>query len=435
MFGRTGDFAAENEGSGQEVESGRPNGKERLRLQGISVESASTWEGAIMFGWFRKKKTEPPKDTASNNDFAKKCQEAMQKQGGAGSDKKHPTSPKNAKTPAGQNRIEEAISDFLKSGKQIPLDEVLAGFTYGDLTSVEQEAFQFYRVTSAFRAGDSKEAFFRATKAHEMFPTSARISFVLGQEFERRANPQEMIALFDTALFPAMPAQYALAEARYAYLWNRIPEAMNYVSPIFQAYFKLKIIDDTFLYIRGLPFFSESFRTYLCLCALAKRLQEARKLLDDAEKNLSDYDFAFDRLLLQAAETGNYDPLILTLEKQMPEYAKMKAPTGFARMMIAVIRARTASSVAPALQILDEVKLGGQDFPWLEDIRVLAKCQVFHRFGQHDKELEFRRQFFAKQPLLFEPYHAVTFGLIEYQEDLKAEYQKNKIAAARESTS
>jgi hypothetical protein len=34
-----------------------------------------------MFGWFRKNKAEPPKDAASNDDFAKKCQEAVAAQG------------------------------------------------------------------------------------------------------------------------------------------------------------------------------------------------------------------------------------------------------------------------------------------------------------------------------------------------------------------
>ncbi len=68
-----------------------------------------------------------------------------------------------------------------------------------------------------------------------------------------------MIECFDKAMFPKVPAQYALAEARYAYLWDRTNKGWSYVDSLMPVYFELKILDTTFLHIRGLPFFQEAW--------------------------------------------------------------------------------------------------------------------------------------------------------------------------------
>ena len=55
-----------------------------------------------------------------------------------------------------------------------------------------------------------------------------------------------------------MYSNYTLVTARYAYLWGRPDKGAEYLQPIVDAYFDLGIVDDNFLYMRGMPFFSET---------------------------------------------------------------------------------------------------------------------------------------------------------------------------------
>ena len=50
-----------------------------------------------------------------------------------------------------------------------------------------------------------------------------------------------------------------------------------------------------------------------------------------------------------------------------------------------------------------------------------------HRFDMTDREHEALAEFWPRQPLLFEPNHAFTFGLIDYQETLKPRYQADRL--------
>jgi hypothetical protein len=54
----------------------------------------------------------------------------------------------------------------------------------------------------------------------------------------------------------------ALAQARYAYLFNRCDDGFLFLRPFFEAYRQLRVLDDRFLYMRGVPFF-ETFWGYL----------------------------------------------------------------------------------------------------------------------------------------------------------------------------
>jgi len=52
---------------------------------------------------------------------------------------------------------------------------------------------------------------------------------------------------------------------------------------------------------------------------------------------------------------------------------------------------------------------------------------MYHRFDMTDREHEALAEFWPRQPLLFEPNHAFTFGLIDYQETLKPRYQADRL--------
>jgi hypothetical protein len=97
-------------------------------------------------------------------------------------------------------------------------------------------------------------------------------------------------------------------------------------------------------------------------------------------------------------------------------------------MKRAVLRSRTAMTVEAALGELDAVQLTPDDHAWLEDIRTLARAELFHRFDMPDREEAALSEFLPRQALLFEPNHAFTFGFIDYQETLKPRYQSHRDA-------
>lgn len=94
-------------------------------------------------------------------------------------------------------------------------------------------------------------------------------------------------------------------------------------------------------------------------------------------------------------------------------------PSGYTHLGIAVIQASHASSFEDADRILREVTLTPKDFRWLEDVRTLATAAAAHRFGDVEAERTCRDAFLRRQPMLFEPDHAVNFLLLRYQERLK----------------
>jgi hypothetical protein len=74
-----------------------------------------------------------------------------------------------------------------------------------------------------------------------------------------------------------------------------------------------------------------------------------------------------------------------------------------------------------AANILSNVTLSEDDFPWLNDIRNLALAEVAHRLGDSAIEKEYIKTFLLRQSMLFEPDIALNFHLLRYQENLKPE--------------
>jgi 1,2-phenylacetyl-CoA epoxidase catalytic subunit len=83
-------------------------------------------------------------------------------------------------------------------------------------------------------------------------------------------------------------------------------------------------------------------------------------------------------------------------------------------------------TVEAALAELAAVRLTTDDHAWLEDVRTLARAELFHRFEMRDREQAALSEFWPRQAMLFEPNHAFNFGLIDYQETLKPHYQSQR---------
>jgi hypothetical protein len=175
-----------------------------------------------------------------------------------------------------KNRIDELANRLAREGKADQIERELERFDPKELKGPERESwFHLWGIT-AFRRGDRSTAFARFRAAREACPTSSVIAFSLGQEHEARGEPALMFELFDACRFPKVPASHALVQARYAYLWDDLSRAESYIEPIFEAYWSLGIVDDTFLYIRGLPFFTQTWAYLAAFLELGGSARRAR---------------------------------------------------------------------------------------------------------------------------------------------------------------
>jgi hypothetical protein len=303
------------------------------------------------------------------------------------------------------------------------IERLLAEFDKGSLSPPEQESWWHLYGIAAMQRGQDADALNRFKQAYERFPQSAKIRFSLGQQYERTRNSEKAFELFSTCTFPDVPREFVLAQARYAYLWDRYETGREFIRPFFTAYKDLKVLDDHFLYVRGLPFFGTAWSCLAAFSVLSGDWEEIESLTRFVSRHCHDYDFDELNLELRAHQERKPELLIAPLQKRLEWLSKSKLPQGYIRMIIAIATARTAPA-CDAEAALDGVELTEQDLPWLENIRTLARAELAARVGQADIEQTHVDAFLKRQPMLFEPDIALTFHLLEYQERLKPLYRR-----------
>lgn len=316
------------------------------------------------------------------------------------------------------NRVEELANELAGQGKAGDMETELDKLNRADFSESELESWYHIRGITAFARGDRPLAMARFVEAHERFPNSATIAFSLGQEYEYVGNPQLMFDLFDRAVFPRIPPRHALWQSRFAYLWGDLKRAVSYVEPVLEAHFQLGIADDTFLWIRGMPFFSETWAFMAAFAELMGDLDGLDAMTRRAASELKDIDVSFLADFLSCMKLKDFSRYEAFLNRG----------TGYERTRAAVIHAMRQNEYAEARRILASVRLADNEFPWLADILLLARCEVAHRC-EPDGEAELLEKYFQRQALLFEPHHAVNFRLLAYQELLKPMYQARRRAA------
>jgi len=301
------------------------------------------------------------------------------------------------------NRISALIDKLQSQGKIERLEAELARFKPKRLNDSERESWHHFWGIAAFQRGDRAEALARFVDGRSACPNSADIAFSLGQEYEFSGDVSNMLASFDAAMFPKIPGAYSLAQARYAYLWNRLDKALQYVQPLLDAYYELGIADDHFVYVRGLPFFGDTWGHLGAILELQGNLPLLRQLTEQSAAKLSDYDF--DRLLtfLDCIESDNFKSHFDQLNTISLQHAEH------------------------SLGFLNDVTLSEQDFPWLGDMLLLGRCEIADRFGLPERE-SLVKNFVDRQTLLFEPHHVFNFRLLHYQERLKNDFQGRRKA-------
>jgi hypothetical protein len=318
------------------------------------------------------------------------------------------------------NRVDEVANLLLLEDRAADLEVELTKLDYSALSAQEQESWWHSYGIAAFQTGRDPEALTRFQEAHEKFPNSPNIRFSLGQQYIRAKSIDEGFALFRTCLFPEIPADFALAQAQYAYLWNRYSDGQLFIRPFFQAYKELKILDDTFLDMRGLPFFPVWWGNLAAFGILAKDLTELESATEFVLRHcLHDYDPKRLRTEFAVYRDDKPELLLPLLEKILRENQRRRYPTGEIRMKIAIIQAQNCTSLDIAERLLTDDTISRQEFSLLDDVRTLALAEAAFRFDRTDREEAHVKAFLERQALLFEPDIALNFQLLKYQERLK----------------
>jgi hypothetical protein len=317
-----------------------------------------------------------------------------------------------------KNRIDEMVNRLAQAGRVDQIASVLEQFDPKRLAGSELESWYQVWGIEAFRKGNRTDAFQRFQDGRRACPESAQIAFSLGQEHEYRGEVEQMFALFDAYRFPSIPASHALAQARYAYLWSDLRRAHAYIAPIFEAYWKLRITDDTFLYLRGLPFFSQTWAYSAAFRELDGQLEQLEEETRQLASKLADFDVAPAVKFVQAVRSDDFSAYV-----QEP-----RRGTAYERTRAAAFVSVGMATHAEAAAVLDDVRLSENDFPWLSDMVLLARCVAASRSNDPGEE-SLIAAFFKRQPLLFEPDHAFNFRVLAYQEKLKVRYQQQRRAA------
>ena len=326
-----------------------------------------------------------------------------------------------------QGQVDRLVDEYGRAGRWAELGDVLDRMDRRNLPRADQEAWYHARGIVEFRTNHRARAKEIFQEGVQQFPASGWLNFGLGQEYEAQGRVDEMAACFQRVPLKDVGGAGVLAMARYYYLWNRFEQGQRSIQPIFDRYYELKIADDMFLYMRGLPMFDVSFGCRATFAKLAGRLEQARSELARARAELSEVTLEPYELDLEATASGKWEPVLAYLESRLPSI-DARMPTGQLRMKRALLRSRGAMTVEAALSELDAVQLTPDDHAWLKDIRTLARAELFHRFQMADREQAALSEFWPHQAMLFEPNHAFNFGLIDYQETLKPHYQSHRNA-------
>lgn len=318
-----------------------------------------------------------------------------------------------------RNIVDDLANELQKNGNIDDLENELKKIRQTPLNKKELETWHHLYGITAFQRHDHEEAKNRFRAGLQECPESQQIKFSLGQEYIFLGCPADAFREFDLCSFPHVSREFALAMSRYAYLCSEYKRGIKYISPFFKYYLEIKILDDHFLYVRGLPFFSQAWEYLAAHCILGNQIPYLESTTEKIVANCHDYDFDFLNTELSAYTTRSLSALIPQLKNRLEDIKKYNGPSGYTKLKIAIFESFGLDTFEKALSHIDSVVLEKESFQWLVDIRILAKAKLASDFNAKELEEKYRSNFMLKQRLLFEPNHALSFGLLDYQEKLK----------------
>lgn len=343
--------------------------------------------------------------------------------------KKTPEGPEAPEPQAPADRVREMANRLYSEGNFDAFESELLKFDPATLNDNERGSWYHGYGVAAFRRSDREQAFERFQEGVKQCPDSGDLYFSLGQEYEWRGDAVNMLACFDRALFPGVPGDYVLAEAKYAYLWDRTDKAWSYMNSLLPVYFQLKILDTTFLMMRGLPPFEQVFAYLAAFSQLRGDFAALEEITEKASRMSNDLNWEFLRAELEGFRSGDFSALKKMLRSLIHDCISRKFPYGYQDMRLNILLAQENTDLLEAITSLDSVALTGNDFPWLDDMRLLARCEMMMKANNPEEEALLKKQFLERQPFLFEPDNAVNFNLLRYQENLKRDYQGTRLTA------
>jgi len=318
-----------------------------------------------------------------------------------------------------RNIVDELANDLQDKGQIDKLEEGLLKIKKDLLNEKEVESWHHLFGICAFQRGEHELASERFKEGLNACPESTQIRFSLAQEYIFIGQAEKAFPLFDGCLFPAVSREFTLAMSRYAYLFSEHERGIKYLNRFFEIYKEVKILDDHFLYVRGLPFFGTAWSHLAAHCVLSGNEKILTSITSDISICCHDYDFNFLKAELEAILNNDFRNMIEPLHARQDEIRKYNGPAVYNDFKIALFESYTSRTLQEALDKINSVELSNNDFAWFEDIRTLAKAEAAHRF-KHNSESELVNSFLQNQPMLFEPDHAVSFGLLAYQEVIKS---------------
>jgi len=226
------------------------------------------------------------------------------------------------------NRVDELANKLMKENKIALLESELKKIKTFSLSEKEKETWYEMYGIEAFQRNDRVEALKRFQEAYDKYPNSPSIAFSLGQELQHIGDVTKMIAMFDKATFPKVSARHVIFAARYCYLWNRYDKSIEYLIQFLKYFYEVKIADDTFLHIRGLPFYSEVWSGLGTSFELINNLAELLKITQESKAKLSDYQFDDLIVFLECIQNNNFDKVIEENIKRIEENEKHSVPNG-----------------------------------------------------------------------------------------------------------
>ncbi len=343
--------------------------------------------------------------------------------------KKKPEEPAAPQPQAPADRIREMANRLCSEDNFDAFESELLKFDPAALNENERESWYHGYGVAAFRRGDRRQAFERFQEGVRQCPDSGDLHFSLGQEYELRGDVANMLACFDRALFPGVPGDYILAEARYAYLWDRTDKAWSYINSLLPVYFQLKVLDTTFLMMRGLPPFEQVFAYLAAFSQLRDDFTALEEITEKASRMSNDLNWEFLKAELEGFRSGDFSALKKMLRSLIHDCIAKQFPYGYQEMRLNILLAQENADLLEAMASLDSVSLTANDFPWLDDMRLLARCEMMMKVNNTEEESLLKKQFLERQPFLFEPDNAVNFNLLRYQENVKKEFQETRLTA------
>jgi tetratricopeptide (TPR) repeat protein len=332
------------------------------------------------------------------------------------------------RAPAGNGNprnFDEIVSPFFATSDWAGLIQALDRIDPQELDEPQAIRWHTSRGAAAERLGRRDEAVSAYNEGLRRHPDSSTLHAIVGRVFEEEGRFDEALQHFRRVRLGDGGGSAVMTAARYCYLWNALEDAIALHAQIFDAYFSLGIADDTFLYIRGLPFFSQAYGAQAAVLVLSGSADEAKDLLERAETQLSDLAGIEDERLTLEATLGRPTGLLESLSGEAQPDGDDEF-SGYSRMQLATWRARGSDQPAEAERWLESVTVREDDFPWLEDIRLLASIAAARKAGKLQQDDPRVAQLFERQRRLFEPEHAFHFGLLDEQEILKERYRDDR---------